>query len=423
MSPPAVTPEHVAAAAALTRDAAQVLPAGGLAAKLAEGRPLRVKFGIDPSGTSLSIGHAVVLRMLRRFQDAGHTAVLIIGDITGTVGDPTGRSAVRTVLSVAETTANASDYLAQVLSLLRADRLEVRRNSEWLAAMTFPDVLREARELTVARLLERDDFADRHAAGTPISLVEFLYPLLQGYDSVAVEADVELGGTDQTFNLLVGRDLQRAHGQAEQAVVTTPLLVGLDGELKMSKSLHNFVALDDPPEQMFGRLMSLSSDARVGEYARLCTDLPPADLERIDAAARAGGPGAAAAKREMARGIVTVYHGAAAATAAEAAFDTIFRARAVPGEIAEVALPPEDPVHLPGLLRDLGWAASSSAGRRLVTEGSVRVDDVPTRHFDAPRAALVGAVLRVGRRHQARLVSPRAEEAPSDPPTAGTRST
>ena len=203
-SPPVVTPEHVAAAAALSRHAAQVLPEGGLAAKLALGRPLRIKFGIDPSGSSLSIGHAVVLRTLRRFQDAGHTAVLIIGDITGTVGDPTGRSAVRNVLSVEETTANAKSYVDQVLSLLRQDRLEVRRNSEWLGPMTFPEVLREARELTVARLLERDDFAKRYAAGQPISLVEFLYPLLQGYDSVAVEADVELGGTDQTYNLLVG---------------------------------------------------------------------------------------------------------------------------------------------------------------------------------------------------------------------------
>lgn len=402
-SPPIVTSDHIAAAAELARGSAQVLPEGGLAAKLALGRPLRIKLGLDPSGTQLTIGHAIVLRTLRRFQEAGHTAVLIIGDITGTVGDPTGRSAVRNVLSVEETTSNASTYVAQVLSLLRQDRLEVRRNSEWLAPMTFPEVLREARELTVARLLERDDFAKRYAAGQPISLVEFLYPLLQGYDSVAVSADVELGGTDQTYNLLVGRDLQRAHGQPEQVVLTTPLLVGLDGEQKMSKSLGNFVALDDPPREMFGKLMSLRSDARVGEYARLCSDLSLSDVARIDAAARVGGPGAAAAKREMAGGVVTVHYGAAAAASAEAAFDTVFRAHELPADLATYALPAGEVVNLPALLQELGWAASRTAGRRLVEGGGVRVNETRITNFDLPRTALEGAVLAVGRRHQARL--------------------
>ena len=402
-SPPTITPEHLEAAAALSRHAAQVLPEGGLAAKLALGRPLRIKFGIDPSGTSLSIGHAVVLRTLRRFQDAGHIAVLIIGDITGTVGDPTGRSAVRNVLSVEETTANAHSYVDQVLSLLRKDRLEVRRNSEWLGPMTFPEVLREARELTVARLLERDDFAKRYAAGQSISLVEFLYPLLQGYDSVAVAADVELGGTDQTYNLLVGRDLQRAHGQPEQVVLTTPLLVGLDGEQKMSKSLKNIVALDDPPQEMFGKLMSLSSDARVGEYARLCTDLADEDIARIDAAARAGGPGAALAKREMARAVVTVYYGEPAAVAAETAFDTVFRQHALPSDLAEVVLPEGETVYLPALLVDLGWATSRGAARRLIQQGAVRVNGTQITHLDVARGELSGAVLTSGKRNQARL--------------------
>jgi len=387
----------------LTRVAAQVLPAGGLEAKLREGRPLRVKLGIDPSGSELTLGHAVVLRALRRFQDHGHTAVLIIGDVTGQVGDPTGRSQVRGVLSAEQTAANATSYVTQVLALLREDRLEVRRNSEWLGSMTFPEVLREARELTVARLLERDDFAQRYAAGQPISLVEFLYPLLQGYDSVAVRADVELGGTDQTYNLLVGRDLQRAHGQPEQVVFTVPLLVGLDGTVKMSKSLGNFVALTDPPREMFGKLMRLSRDDRVADYARLCTDLPADDVARLAAAGRAGGPGAGAAKREMARAVVALYHGPQEARAAEEHFDTVFRAHEVPTDLPVAPLAADDPVHLPALLVALGFAATRSQARTLLGQGSVRVDGERLLDLDAPRARLLGRVFAAGRRHQVRL--------------------
>jgi len=392
--------------ALLSRGAAQVLPEGGLAAKLAEGRPLRVKLGIDPSGSELTLGHAVVLRKLRQFQDLGHTAVLIIGDVTGQVGDPTGRSAVRGVLSAEQARENSSSYVAQVLALLREDRLEVRHNSEWLAGLALPDVLREARALTVARLLERDDFAKRHAAGQPISLVEFLYPLLQGYDSVAIRADVELGGTDQTYNLLVGRELQRAHGQPEQVVLTVPLLVGLDGEQKMSKSLGNYVALSDPPDEMFGRLMRLSRDDLVGSYARLCTDLDEAACERLDAAARAGGPGAGEAKRALARAVVTLYHGGEAAAAAERDFDAVFRAHAVPATVAEHALPDGDPVHLPALLVELRFAPSRGRARALVAQGGVRLDGQPVSGLDLPRHELVGRVLAAGRRQLARLVDP-----------------
>jgi len=399
----------------LTRTSAQVLPAGGLQAKLREGRPLRVKLGIDPSGSELTLGHAVVLRALRRFQDLGHTAVLIIGDVTGQVGDPTGRSQVRGVLSAEETAANSASYVAQVLSLLREDRLEVRRNSEWLGPMTFPEVLREARELTVARLLERDDFAKRHAAGQSISLVEFLYPLLQGYDSVAVRADVELGGTDQTYNLLVGRDLQRAHGQPEQVVLTVPLLVGLDGEHKMSKSLGNYVAISDPPQEMFGRLMRLSRDDLVGSYARLCTDLPATDCDRLEAAGRAGGPEAGQAKREMARAVVTLYHGAPVAGAAEDHFDTVFRDHEVPVDLPEHTVGvTSEPVHLPALLVDLGFAASRTRARALLDQRAVRLDgEVVTAH-DVWAADLADRVLAAGRRQQARL------RAPVHPPGGGT---
>src|SRR3954471_6399787 len=276
----------------LTSGAAQILPDGALGEKLrvaeTERRPLRVKLGIDPSGSELTLGHAVVLRKLRQFQDLGHLAVLIVGDFTGMVGDPSGRSTSRTLLTAEQTAANSATYFDQVMRILDPDRVEVRRNSEWLASMTMADVIRESANLTVAQLLERDDFAKRFAAHQPISLVEFLYPLLQGYDSVAIRADVEIGGTDQTYNLLVGRELQRAHGQPPQVVLTVPLLEGLDGVQKMSKSLGNYVAIDEAPEDQFGKLMSIP-DALIERYARLCTALSPDDVDALTANAAAGG--------------------------------------------------------------------------------------------------------------------------------------
>jgi len=298
-------PDDERALELLTSGTTEVLPQGGLAARLAlarrEGRPLRVKLGIDPSGSDLTLGHAVVLRKLRQFQDTGHLAVLIVGDFTGMVGDPSDKKALRQSLTAEQTADNSATYLEQVLRVLRPDRTELRRNSEWLAAMTMTNVVREARHLTVAQLLEREDFARRFAARQPISLVEFLYPLLQGYDSVAVGADVELGGTDQTYNLLVGRELQRAHGRPQQVVVTVPLLEGLDGRQKMSKSLGNYVGIAEPPDQQFGKLMSLRDDGLVGRYLSLCTDLSPAEIRPLEAQAQGGGPEAATAKRRMAR--------------------------------------------------------------------------------------------------------------------------
>ena len=271
------------------------LPEGALGEKLESaavvGRPLRVKLGIDPSGSDLTLGHAVVLRKLRQFQDLGHLAVLIVGDFTGMVGDPSGRSAPRVLSAASRPRLIPATYFEQVMRVLDPDRVEVRRNSEWLAALTMADVVREAAHLTVAQLLERDDFARRFAARQPISLVEFLYPLLQGYDSVAVAADVELGGTDQTYNLLVGRELQRAHGQPPQVVLTVPLLEGLDGVEKMSKSLGNYVAINEPPEEQFGKLMSIP-DELIERYARLCTALPPDEVAALAAAAEDGGPAA-----------------------------------------------------------------------------------------------------------------------------------
>jgi tyrosyl-tRNA synthetase len=393
----------------LTAGAAQVLPAGSLGPRLAEaalaGRPLRVKLGIDPSGSELTLGHAVVLRKLRQFQDLGHLAVLIIGDFTGMVGDPTGRSAVRTMLTAEQTQANAATYLEQVMRVLDPQRVEIRRNSEWLAPMTLTEVVQEASVLTVARLLERDDFAKRYAAGQPISLVEFLYPLLQGYDSVAVEADVELGGTDQTYNLLVGRDFQRAHGQEQQLVLTVPLLEGLDGVQKMSKSLGNYVSLTEPPEEQFGKLMSIP-DALVTRYAQLTTDLLPEQVAELADQVAAGGPDANAAKRLVARTIVGLYHGAEAAAGAEEHFDERFKRREVPTDVPEHQLGVEDPVHLPLVLVATGLAASRGEARRLIDDGAVRLDgaQVAPRSYDLARSELVGRVLQRGKRLAVRLL-------------------
>jgi tyrosyl-tRNA synthetase len=392
----------------LSAGAAQVLPAGSLAGRLAEaekaGRPLRVKLGIDPSGSELTLGHAVVLRKLRQFQDLGHLAVLIIGDFTGMVGDPTGRSAVRSMLTAEQTATNATTYLEQVMRVLDPDRVEIRRNSEWLAPMTLTQVVQEASVLTVARLLERDDFAKRYAAGQPISLVEFLYPLLQGYDSVAVEADVEIGGTDQTYNLLVGRDFQRAHGMDQQLVLTVPLLEGLDGVAKMSKSLGNYVSLTEPPEEQFGKLMSIP-DALVTRYAQLCTDMLPDEVSRVADVVAQGGKAAGEAKRLVARRIVGLYHGEAAATAAEEHFDERFKRREVPSDVPEHRLADDDPVHLPALLVATSLASSRGEARRFVDDGAVRLDGVavPARGYDLARAELVGKVLQRGKRHAVRL--------------------
>ena len=392
----------------LTYGATEVLPADGLAERLLaadrEGRPLRVKLGIDPSGASLTLGHAVVLRKLRQFQDLGHTAVLIVGGFTGRVGDPSGRTNTRAALSAEQTAANSERYFEQLMRVLDRDRVEVRDNSEWLEPMTMAEIMGYAREVTVARLLERDDFARRHREHQPISLVEFFYPLLQGIDSVAVRSDVEIGGTDQTFNNLMGRDLQRAHGQPPQVVLTVPLLVGLDGVEKMGKSLGNWVGIAEPAAEQFGKLMSIP-DSAIGTYAQLATDLLPAEAEELARAAAEGGPAASRAKRRLAREVVTLYHGSAAAAAAETRFDTVFRQGAVPDDVPERPLPPGDPVHLPALLVELGFSASTSAARRLVDDGAVRVDGerVQPRDYDPPRDRLAGRVLAAGKRRLVRL--------------------
>ncbi len=408
MSDATLPPELREAHDVLAAGSAQILPENGLAERLLaahrEQRPLRVKLGIDPSGVDLTLGHAVVLRKLRQFQDFGHTAVLVVGGFTGQVGDPSGRTTTRVAHSADEVIANAKGYFDQLMRILDRDRTEVVNNADWLGSMQVAELLDYTRQFTVAQLLERDDFARRFAAHQPISLSEFIYPLLQGIDSVEVRADIELGGTDQTFNNLVGRELQRSRGQAPQAVLTVPLLIGTDGVEKMGKSLDNYIAINDTADEQFGKLMSIP-DSIVGLYAQLCAGLRPRDAEQIERDVSAGGSAANAAKRRVAREIVTLYHGAEQATAAEQRFDAIHKYGELPADVPEFALPDGEFVHVPGVLRSVGLAASSSAARRLVDEGAVRINGQPlgVKEYDLPVERLAGSVLTVGKRRGVRL--------------------
>jgi tyrosyl-tRNA synthetase len=400
--------------------AAEVVPADELEAKLErsvrEGRPLRVKLGIDPSAPDLHLGHAVVLRTLRRFQDLGHTAVLIVGDFTGRVGDPTGRSETRPMLTPEELEANATSYFEQLGLVLDTERAEVRRNSEWLSGLRFEDVARLASAVTVAQLLERDDFSERYRGGKPISLSEFLYPLMQGYDSVAIRSDVEMGGTDQLFNLLVGREIQRAHGVEPQIAFTMPLLPGTDGDRKMAKSIGNHVGLADPPEEQFGKTMRIP-DELIATWLRLCTDLPPDELEAVERGLGDGSRHPNDEKRRLAREIVRRYHGEEAAAAAEQRFDAVHRRQEIPDDVPEVEVREADVVadevfvekkpgvvvlFIPALLVELGLAGSRSEARRLLAQGGVRRNNEPLtqeeERFTIEREALVGSVWQVGRR-------------------------
>ena len=380
------------AARFLTRNAVDSLPEGQLERQLEEGRPLRVKLGIDPTAPDIHLGHTVVLRKLREFQDLGHTVVLIIGDYTGRVGDPSGRSELRPQLSGEEIDRNAETFQRQAFTVLDEERTEVRRNGEWLD-MATEDLFRLARLATVAQLLERDDFANRYKAGEPISVLELLYPLLQGYDSVAVRADLELGGTDQKFNLLLGRDVQQAHGVPQQSILTMPILPGTDGVQRMGKSLGNYVGVTDPPEEMFGKLMRVPDEAMPVYYELLLDE--PYDPERP----------AVESKRGMAAALTARFHGEDAAEAAEAHFDRLHVDREAPDEVEEFSFAPDgDTVHLPHLLRD-AFGISGSEGRRLVEQGGVKLDGeaVANGDLDLPADRLDGAVLQVGKRRFKRL--------------------
>ena len=380
-------------AARLGRNAIETLPAGALEALLATGRPLRVKLGLDPTASDLHLGHTVVLQKLREFQDLGHTVVLIVGDYTARVGDPSGRSATRPLLSGEEIDAHARTYVAQAGKVLRTDeRLELRHNSEWLD-MRAEDLFRLARVPTVAQLLERDDFAKRWAAREPISLLELLYPVLQGYDSVAVRADVELGGTDQTFNLLMGRAIQTAYGQPAQAVLTMPLLPGTDGVQKMSKSVGNQIGITEPPDQMYGKTLSVPDEALGQWYDLLLGRALPDDAGPRDA------------KRALARALVERFHGPEAAAAAEAGFDRLFVRGELPEDIEEAVVTANGAiVHLPELIADV-FGGSRSEARRAISQGGVKLDGDPVAAdvLDLPASELDGRVLQVGKRRFRRL--------------------
>jgi tyrosyl-tRNA synthetase len=378
------------AASFLTRNTAAALPQGELERKLALGRPLRVKLGIDPTAPDIHLGHTVVLQKLREFQDLGHKVVLIIGDYTARVGDPSGRSSTRPVLSGEEIDANAKTFQEQAFHVLSDDpeSLEVRFNGEWLD-MSMEQLFALARIPTVAQILERDDFAKRYKAGEPISILETLYPLLQGYDSVAVDADVELGGTDQTFNLLLARDIQRAYGSDQQAVLTLPILPGTDGVEKMSKSLGNHIGVTEPPEEQYGKTLSIPDAAMAVWFSLLAVDAPPQGSSPRDA------------KRWLARAIVARFHGEEAARAAEAQFDRVHIEHGVPDEIETLTLP-AGPAHLPAVLAE-GFGLSRSEARRLLAGGGVKVDGEALSELDVDASQLAGRVVQVGKRRFARV--------------------
>jgi tyrosyl-tRNA synthetase len=392
----------------LKSGAVDVIPEAGLEEKLAGGRPLRVKLGIDPSRPDLTLGHTVVLRKLRQFQDAGHVAVLIVGDFTGRVGDPSGRSDTRPMLTEEQIDQNARTYLEQAGLVIDVDRAELRRNSEWLGALDMGELIRLASVATVAQMLEREDFRARYESGRPISVVELLYPLLQGYDSVAVRADVELGGTDQTFNLLMGREVQRAYGQTPQVVLTTPLIEGLDGVRKMSKSFDNYVALTEPPDEMFGKLMSIP-DELIAKYELLCTGLGPEDHASVLAGLADGSVRPNDEKRRLARTVVDLYHGEGSGVSAERRFDLVHKQHQIPDDVPVIALDAADlrdgKVWLPRLLVAAGLASSNGEARRAVAQGGVRLDGEVLADPDAEftPAAVAGKVFQVGRRRFARI--------------------
>jgi tyrosyl-tRNA synthetase len=394
---------------ALLKDGtAEVVPEGGLEEKLALGRPLRVKLGLDPTASDVTLGWAVVLHKLRQFQDAGHVAVLIVGDFTARVGDPSGKSETRPRLEKLAVKAFADRLLEQFGLILSSERLEVRYNSEWLEVMDMEDVLRLTSSYTVARMLERDDFAARYAEGRPISIMEFMYPLLQGYDSVAVEADIELGGTDQLFNLLVGRELQRAWSQQPQVAMTVPLLEGLDGVQKMSQSLGNYVGITEAPDEMFGKLMRIP-DGLIGKYLRLAARLPSDDVGRLEAGLADGSLKPNVEKRAMARAVVELYHGLGAGGRAEEAFNRVHRDRELPEMVPEVSIPDgaaeDGVVWLPRLLVALDLASSNSDARRRIEQEGVKLDGEPVTDpaYEARREELAGKILQVGRRWFGRL--------------------
>jgi tyrosyl-tRNA synthetase len=378
----------------LTRNAVHVLPEGELERKLALGRPLRVKLGIDVTAPHVTLGNGIPLQRMRAFQDEGHTGVLIVGDYTTRIGDPSGRSATRPMLDAEEIDRNAQRYFDHASTILDPERTELRFNSEWLGKLDFAGILRLTQTTTVARLLERDDFAKRFGTGVPISVSELLYPLMQAYDSVAVEADIELGGTDQLYNLLAGRDVMEAYGLDPQVALTNELLISYDGRA-MSASRGNYIALFEEPEEQFGKTMRIP-DELLADYYRLVME-SDVDLGRLDPLE---------AKLALARFIVTRAHGEDEAARAEAHFTRVVREGQAPEEVQELAVPEGDPVHLPALLVESMGVPSTSEARRLIAQGGVKLDGAVIHDLDVPRARLDGTLLQAGKRRYKRLRVP-----------------
>jgi tyrosyl-tRNA synthetase len=370
---------------------------------LKTGKPLRVKAGFDPTAPDLHLGHTVLIHKLKHFQDLGHQVIFLIGDFTGLIGDPSGKSETRPPLTEDQVKANAATYERQIFKVLDPERTIIDFNSRWMKPMAAQDLIRLAARHTVARMLERDDFHKRYQSQTPIAVHEFLYPLIQAYDSVALEADVELGGTDQKFNLLVGRDIQREYGQEPQIVITLPLLEGLDGVQKMSKSLGNYVGIDEPPQTMFGKLMSLP-DTLMLRYYELLSDLGPADLAKLAKDLENGAKHPRDAKEELAREITSRYHGAGAAADAVREFAQVFREGGLPDDIAEVVLNVDQgKVWLPKVMVEAGLIGSTSEGRRLISQGGVSVDGEKISDVNAEIPAGGTFLLQVGKRRFKRV--------------------
>ena len=383
------TTTSTSTSAELTRSAVHVLPEGGLERKLALGRPLRVKFGIDVTASDVTLGNGIPLQRMAAFQRDGHVGVLIVGDYTTRIGDPSGRSATRPILTDEEIDRNAKRFFEQASTIIDPERTELRFNGEWLGKLDFAEILRLTRTVTVSRLLERDDFAKRFVSKAPISISELLYPLMQAYDSVAVEADVELGGTDQLYNLLTGRDMMEAYGLEPQVALTVEYLVSWDGN-GMSASRGNYIGLAEEPEQQFGKAMRIP-DSLLPQWYRLVME------RELD------GDDPLESKLELARFIVTRSHGPEAAERAETHFTRVVRQGEAPEEVPEAALPEGDPLHLPGLLVEHAGVPSTSEARRLIAQGGVRIDGEVVRELDVPRARLEGSLVQAGKRRFVRF--------------------
>jgi tyrosyl-tRNA synthetase len=387
----------------ITRTVDVALPEGELLRQLEREKPLRVKLGVDPTAPDVTLGWAVVFDLLRRFQEMGHTAVLILGDFTARVGDPSEKDSTRRRLSQDEVEAYVDACLPTIRSLLLEERLEIRRNSEWLAPMDMADVLEMTSKVTVSRLMDRDDFSTRWKQNEPISLIELMYPILQGSDSVAIEADVEIGGSDQLLNLLMGRDLQERAGQVPQSVATVPLLVGTDGTKKMSQSIGNYISVRADAKEMFGRTMSIPDDL-IPQWLRLAAGATPEQVNKIASGMSDGTIHPAEAKRDLARRIVDTYHGQGSGADAEKAFNELFRDKQLPDDVPTAPIPDDDPVWLPKALSEAQLVASNGEGRRLIDQGAVRIDGERVSQDTIARDQLLDATVQVGKRRFVKFV-------------------